>query len=78
MYLENAAVIGAPPVIELPVGCSIFPREIVPAPRSWAERFYPNLIYWNELDRGGHFAAFEQPALFTQELRNCFRRLRQN
>jgi pimeloyl-ACP methyl ester carboxylesterase len=78
MYLENAAVIGAPPVIEIPVGCSIFPREIVPAPRSWAERVYPNLIHWNELDRGGHFAAFEQPELFTQELRDCFRSLRKS
>jgi epoxide hydrolase len=76
MYLENANVVGAPPVIEMPVGCSIFPREIVPAPRSWAERVYPNLIYWNELDRGGHFAAFEEPALFAQELRDCFRSLR--
>ncbi|MCE3248775.1 MAG: Epoxide hydrolase 1 [Geminicoccaceae bacterium] len=76
MYLENAAVTGAPPVIEMPVGCSIFPREIVPAPRRWAERVYPNLIHWNELDRGGHFAAFEQPALFTRELRDCFRSVR--
>jgi pimeloyl-ACP methyl ester carboxylesterase len=76
MYMENAAVTGAPPVINLPVGCSIFPREIVPAPRSWAERVYPNLIHWNELDRGGHFAAFEQPGLFTAELRTCFRALR--
>jgi pimeloyl-ACP methyl ester carboxylesterase len=76
MYLENADVTGDPPVIEMPVGCSIFPREIVPAPRSWAERVYPNLIHWNEIDRGGHFAAFEQPALFTQELRDCFRSLR--
>jgi epoxide hydrolase len=76
MYLENAKVTGAPPVIEIPVGCSIFPREIVPAPRRWAERVYPNLIHWNVLDRGGHFAAFEQPALFIQELRDCFRSLR--
>jgi pimeloyl-ACP methyl ester carboxylesterase len=76
MYLENANVIGAPPVIAIPVGCSIFPREIVPAPRRWAERVFPNLIHWNELDRGGHFAAFEQPALFIRELRNCFRSLR--
>ena len=76
MYLENANVTGAPPVITIPVGCSIFPREIVPAPRRWAERVYANLMHWNELDRGGHFAAFEQPALFTQELRNCFRSLR--
>jgi epoxide hydrolase len=77
MYLENAAVTGdPPPVIEIGVGCSNFPREIVPAPRSWAGRVYPNLIHWNELDRGGHFAAFEQPALFTGELRDCFRALR--
>ena len=53
-----------------------FRREIFPTPRSWAEQFYANLFYWNELDRGGHFAAFEQPALFTQELRDCFRTLR--
>jgi epoxide hydrolase len=76
MYLENAAATGAPPVIEMPVGCSIFPREIVPAPRRWAERVYPNLIHWNELERGGHFAAFEEPELFTHELRECFRSLR--
>jgi pimeloyl-ACP methyl ester carboxylesterase len=78
MYLENAEVTGDPPVIDMRVGCSIFPGEIVPAPRSWAERVYPNLIHWNELDRGGHFAAFEQPALFTRELRDCFRSLRKN
>ena len=54
----------------------MFPREIFPAPRSWAKGFYSNLIYWNELDRGGHFAAFEQPELFTDELRACFRTLR--
>jgi pimeloyl-ACP methyl ester carboxylesterase len=76
IYLENAGVIGPPPVIEIPVACSNFPGEIVPAPRSWAERVYPNLIHWNELDRGGHFAAFEEPTLFTQELRECFRTLR--
>jgi pimeloyl-ACP methyl ester carboxylesterase len=75
MYLENANVTGAPPVIEIPVGCSIFPREIFPAPRSWAERVYPNLIHWNELNRGGHFAAFEQPALFAQELRAFARKV---
>ena len=63
-------------VVDIPVGCSVFPREIVPAPRRWAERFYPHLIYWNELDRGGHFAAFEQPVLFTRERRDCFRSLR--
>jgi epoxide hydrolase len=76
MYLENANVGGNAGVVDLPVGCSIFPREIVPAPRSWAERFYPRLIYWNELNRGGHFAAFVQPGLFTRELRECFHSLR--
>jgi epoxide hydrolase len=62
--------------VDLPVGCSIFPREVYRAPRSWAQRMYPNLFYWNELDRGGHFAALEQPALFVEEMRNCFRTLR--
>ena len=59
--------------VKLPTGCSIFPKEIVPTPRSWAEKRYTNIIYWNELDQGGHFAAFEQPELFVQELRSCFR-----
>ncbi|HJZ91503.1 MAG TPA: epoxide hydrolase [Gemmataceae bacterium] len=78
IYFEHAGVVGKGNSgrVELPVGCSIFPGEIVPAPRSWAERFYPKLIHWNELDRGGHFAAWEQPALFTKELRDCFRSLR--
>ena len=58
--------------VTVPTGCSIFPKEIVPTPRSWAEKRYCNIVYWNELDRGGHFAAFEQPALFVQELRSCF------
>jgi pimeloyl-ACP methyl ester carboxylesterase len=77
LYFENTAIVGRNKgVVDLPVGCSIFPREIVPAPRSWAERLYPKLIHWNEPKRGGHFAAFEQPALFTKELRDCFRSLR--
>ena len=74
MYLENAGANPNAGVVEIPVGCSNFPREIFPAPRSWAERVYPNLVYWNELDRGGHFAAFEEPELFTQELRDAFGR----
>ena len=78
MYFEHAGVVakGNTGRVELPVGCSIFPGEIVPAPRTWAERFYPKLIHWNELDRGGHFAAWEQPALFAKEMRDCFRSLR--
>ncbi|MFP5306371.1 MAG: epoxide hydrolase family protein [Gammaproteobacteria bacterium] len=62
--------------LHLPTGCSVFPKDIYTAPRSWAERCMHNLIYWNELDRGGHFAAFEQPRLFVEELRKCFRLIR--
>jgi epoxide hydrolase len=77
IYFENAQVgLNSGTVDHIPVGCSLFPGEIFPTPRSWAEQFYADLFYWNELDRGGHFAAFEQPALFTQELRHCFRALR--
>jgi pimeloyl-ACP methyl ester carboxylesterase len=77
MYWENSKIdFTATAVIDLPVGCSIFPKEIYRAPRSWAQLVYRNLIHWNELDRGGHFAAFEQPELFVNELRACFRKLR--
>jgi epoxide hydrolase len=62
--------------LEIPTGCSIFPKDIYTAPRSWAQRCIHNLIYWNELDRGGHFAAFEQPTLFVAELRKCFAQIR--
>lgn len=58
--------------LHLPTACSIFPRDIYAAPRSWAERCIHDLIYWNELDKGGHFAAFEQPELFVEELRKAF------
>lgn len=62
--------------IAMPVGCSIFPKEIFRSSRRWAEKRFSNLIYWNELDRGGHFAALEQPELFLEELRACFKSLR--
>jgi pimeloyl-ACP methyl ester carboxylesterase len=62
--------------VSLPTGCSIFPKEILrPSRRMVAER-YTNLVYWNELPRGGHFAAMEQPARFTEEMRNYFRAFR--
>ena len=77
-YFENASLGSNGGTVNLPVACSIFPREIYRAPRSWAESCYPNLIYWNELNRGGHFAAFEQPTLFAQELRSSFRLLRKS
>jgi pimeloyl-ACP methyl ester carboxylesterase len=60
----------------MPVGCSLFPGEIFRTSRRWAEKRFTNLIYWNELDKGGHFAAFEQPQLYLEEIRNCFRSLR--
>jgi pimeloyl-ACP methyl ester carboxylesterase len=55
---------------------SVFPDELYPAPRSWAERAYPNLIHYNKLDKGGHFAAWEQPRLLVEELRAGFSSLR--
>ncbi len=61
----------------LPVAFSVFPGEIFQAPRSWAEKVYPNLIYFNEVDKGGHFAAWEEPQLFAEELRAAFRSLRE-
>jgi pimeloyl-ACP methyl ester carboxylesterase len=64
--------------ITIPVAVSAFPDEIYAAPRSWAERAYSKLIYYNKLDKGGHFAAWEQPALFSSEMRAAFRSLRQS
>jgi pimeloyl-ACP methyl ester carboxylesterase len=62
--------------VSIPVAVSVFPGEQYQAPRSWAEQAYPNLIYFNQVDRGGHFAAWEQPQLFTEEVRAAFRSLR--
>jgi pimeloyl-ACP methyl ester carboxylesterase len=62
--------------IKLPVAITVFPQETYVAPETWARRAYPNLIYFREVDRGGHFAAWEQPALFASELRAAFRPLR--
>jgi pimeloyl-ACP methyl ester carboxylesterase len=62
--------------IKIPVAVSVFPDEIYAAPRSWAERAYPKLIHYNKLDKGGHFAAWEQPELFCAEMRTAFRSLR--
>jgi pimeloyl-ACP methyl ester carboxylesterase len=63
--------------VKIPVAVSVFPDEIYAAPRSWAERAYPKLIYYNKLDKGGHFAAWEQPQLFSAEMRAAFKSLRQ-
>src|SRR6185503_3252509 len=62
--------------IDLPVAITVFPGEIYRAPRSWAERAYPRLTYYNQVDKGGHFAAWEEPGLFASELRDAFRFMR--
>jgi pimeloyl-ACP methyl ester carboxylesterase len=62
--------------VSIPVAVSVFPDELYPAPRSWAEKAYPKLIHYNRLPKGGHFAAWEQPKLFTEELRASFKALR--
>jgi epoxide hydrolase len=56
----------------VPTGCSVFPKELQRPSRRWAERRFPNILYWSEPARGGHFAAFEQPALFTEDVRAFF------
>ena len=76
IYWENKYQFFTPKGVTKPVAVSAFPDEVVQAPRSWCERAYPNLIYYNRLDKGGHFAAWEQPALLTSELRAAFKSLR--
>jgi pimeloyl-ACP methyl ester carboxylesterase len=66
----------APPAVSVPVGFTTFPGEIWRTPRSWVEKSYPNVIYFNEVDNGGHFAAWEEPELFSEEVRAAFRSLR--
>jgi pimeloyl-ACP methyl ester carboxylesterase len=65
-----------PPPVQVPVGFTTFPGEIFRAPRSWVETSYPNLIHFNEVDKGGHFAAWEEPELFAAEMRAAFSSLR--
>jgi pimeloyl-ACP methyl ester carboxylesterase len=75
MYWESFRTTGLDPV-SAPTGCSIFPKEIVRMSRRWAEKRYTDIRYWNDLDKGGHFAAFEQPELFVEEVRAFFRLVR--
>lgn len=65
-----------PASVKVPVGFTTFPGEIWAAPRSWVETVYPGLAYFNEVDRGGHFAAWEEPEIFAAELRSAFRSVR--
>jgi pimeloyl-ACP methyl ester carboxylesterase len=76
LYWENKLNFFAPKRVTIPVAVSAFPDELYQAPRSWTERAYPNLVYYNKLDKGGHFAAWEQPELFSSELRAAFQSLR--
>jgi pimeloyl-ACP methyl ester carboxylesterase len=72
----NSAAAQRTTEISVPVAITVFPGESYQAPRSWAERAYPNLIYFNKVDRGGHFAAWQEPRLFSEEVRAAFRALR--
>jgi pimeloyl-ACP methyl ester carboxylesterase len=76
LYWESKLAFFAPKGVTIPVAVSAFPDELYQAPRSWTERAYPKLIYYNKLDKGGHFAAWEQPQLLLEELRAGFRSLR--
>ena len=77
LYWESKGHFFDAKSISVPFAISVFPDELYEAPRAWAERAYPdNLIHYNKLDRGGHFAAWEQPRLLSEELRVAFRPLR--
>ena len=75
LYWESFGQFGSTR-LDLPVGVSIYPKEIFRPSRRWAEKVMSNIIHWNELDRGGHFAAWEQPELYVKEIRDCFRKVR--
>ena len=83
LYWETGQAVNAslasgakPPELKLPVAFTVFPEEIFQAPRSWADKVYPNLIYFNEAPKGGHFAAWEEPQIFSEEMRSAFKSLR--
>jgi pimeloyl-ACP methyl ester carboxylesterase len=76
LYHENGFGFFDAKGVSVPAAVTVFPKEPYHAPRSWTERAYPNLIYYNEVDRGGHFAAWQEPQLFSEELRAAFRSLR--
>ncbi|MEY9626250.1 epoxide hydrolase family protein [Sinorhizobium fredii] len=76
LYWENKFAFFAPKGVSIPVAVSAFPDELYQAPRSWAEKAFPKLIHYNRLEKGGHFASWEQPEVFAQELRASFRSLR--
>jgi pimeloyl-ACP methyl ester carboxylesterase len=75
IYWESMGNTNFSPV-EIPTGCSIFPKEIFKTSERWAKKRFTNMVHFNVLNKGGHFAAFEQPATFVDEVRTCFRPLR--
>ena len=78
LYRENKSNFFIPKGVNISVAVSVFPDELYRAPRSWAEKAYPKLIHFNKLPKGGHFAAWEQPKLFSEEVRAGFRSLRKS
>ena len=76
LYWENKQAFFAPKNVQIPVAVSVYPDEIYAAPRSWVEKAFPKLIYFNKLPKGGHFAAWEQPAFFVSDVRAAFKSLR--
>jgi pimeloyl-ACP methyl ester carboxylesterase len=78
LYWENKTNFFQPKHVSIPTAVSVFPDEIYAAPRSWTEKAYPKLIYFNKLNKGGHFAAWEQPKAFSSEMRAALRSLRQS
>jgi pimeloyl-ACP methyl ester carboxylesterase len=76
LYWENKLPFFDPKNVSIPVAVSVFPDELYQAPRTWTERAYPKLIYYNKVPKGGHFAAWEQPQLFSEEVRAGFKPLR--
>ena len=76
LYWESFGRLQAGGAVDLPSGITVFPKEIFPSSRRWVEHRLRDLRHYNELDRGGHFAAMEQPAVFTDELRTFFRTVR--
>jgi pimeloyl-ACP methyl ester carboxylesterase len=76
LYKENTQSFFGPKGVKIPVAVSVYPDELYQVPRSWAEKAYPKLIHYNRLPKGGHFAAWEQPQSFTEEVRTGLRTLR--
>jgi len=76
LYWENKLAFFAPKNVRIPVAVSVYPEEIYAAPRSWVEKAFPKLIYFNKLPKGGHFAAWEQPAFFVSDVRAALKSLR--